>query len=428
MPSYIKLAMGAGVIVVLAGVILWNYPASDAHKTDQIPMDVGNKPNPATGSGAQGGNTPRTTPGTNPRTATPGGSAAQPPSSATPRTTTNRPERASPSIGAPGDPTASPARSPVQTPPLGGSAVPSTSGSPGPTTTAPVLRSEPPIVIRHESEPDSPSSHAGAASTQPATPPISTGDTRPAADSTISTPPRDPAAGANIPVVRPDPTPPPPSSAAPASATPSTPIRSGETPIRTESSPPPRSEPTRLPVGKRYVIQEGDMLASIARDEYGAEKYWTAIVEANPGLDPARLRVGQAINLPPRDAVLKRVATPGVSPARSETTSPRDSATPSATTAAPSGSATPTVAARRYTVAKGDTLMSIARRILKDDGRWREIYELNRDKLSSPDSIKVGMELKLPVERAGTSATPSRGDTTRTPDRRPVARPAGSPR
>lgn len=180
------------------------------------------------------------------------------------------------------------------------------------------------------------------------------------------------------------------------------------------------------------------MLGSIARDEYGAEKYWSVIVEANPGLDPAKLRVGQAINLPPKDAVLKRNTTPaGASvatapPPRTEPAPPRESATfPIA-----AGSAAPTVAARRYTVAKGDTLMSIARRMLKDDARWREIYELNRDKLTSPDAIKAGMELALPAERGGASATPARSgagaanrdSTTRTPERRPTTRPAGNPR
>lgn len=187
------------------------------------------------------------------------------------------------------------------------------------------------------------------------------------------------------------------------------------------------------------------MLASIARDEYGAEKYWSAIVEANPGLDPAKLHVGQSINLPTKDAVLKRSSSPSTStpnttnsPSRTGNTNDGAANSPTAPRTTPNGNTpttnAPAVSARKYTVTKGDTLMAIARKQLKDGGRWKEIYDLNKDKLSSPNAIKEGMELKLPGE-ASSGATPasSRGNTrpangTRAPERRPTTRPTGSPR
>ncbi len=49
-----------------------------------------------------------------------------------------------------------------------------------------------------------------------------------------------------------------------------------------------------------------------------------------------------------------------------------------------------------YTVRPGDTLMSIAREKLGASSRWQEIYDLNRDKLESPDRLKDGMRLRLP--------------------------------
>jgi LysM repeat protein len=54
-------------------------------------------------------------------------------------------------------------------------------------------------------------------------------------------------------------------------------------------------------------------------------------------------------------------------------------------------------AATTYTVRPGDSLWVIALRMLKDGGRWREIYNLNKSKIGSdPDILKVGLVLALP--------------------------------
>ncbi len=52
--------------------------------------------------------------------------------------------------------------------------------------------------------------------------------------------------------------------------------------------------------------------------------------------------------------------------------------------------------ARTYTVRPGDTLSEISSKKLGTATRAREIFKLNRDKLTNMDSIKVGMVLKLP--------------------------------
>lgn len=49
-----------------------------------------------------------------------------------------------------------------------------------------------------------------------------------------------------------------------------------------------------------------------------------------------------------------------------------------------------------YVVESGDTLIRIARKILGDGERWREVFELNQDKLKSADHVEVGMKLKVP--------------------------------
>ncbi|WP_459554366.1 LysM peptidoglycan-binding domain-containing protein [Lacunimicrobium album] len=46
-----------------------------------------------------------------------------------------------------------------------------------------------------------------------------------------------------------------------------------------------------------------------------------------------------------------------------------------------------------HVVGSGETLSSIAGKHLGSTAKFREIYELNKDQLSSPDSLQVGMKL-----------------------------------
>ncbi len=72
-------------------------------------------------------------------------------------------------------------------------------------------------------------------------------------------------------------------------------------------------------------------------------------------------------------------------------TDPAATATkPSSTTA--SARITPPLM-RPYVVQRGDTLTRIAERMLGDAARWEEIYNLNRDQIHDPDTIREGMVL-----------------------------------
>jgi nucleoid-associated protein YgaU len=51
---------------------------------------------------------------------------------------------------------------------------------------------------------------------------------------------------------------------------------------------------------------------------------------------------------------------------------------------------------RTYVVKPGDTLSGIAKNVYGDWKHWQDIFEANRDKISNPDLIQVGWELKLP--------------------------------
>ncbi len=134
-----------------------------------------------------------------------------------------------------------------------------------------------------------------------------------------------------------------------------------------ETTPPPVTE------GKVHVVKSGEVLGDIAQQYLGSAKKWKDLVQANPGLDPKSLKVGQKINIPAKPDVAP--TAPGVSPVVG---GPGE---------------------RTYTIQKGDTLYAIAKRELGNSRRWKEIESLNGG-LSSAD-LKVGHTIKLPAGDVG---------------------------
>jgi nucleoid-associated protein YgaU len=57
-------------------------------------------------------------------------------------------------------------------------------------------------------------------------------------------------------------------------------------------------------VERTYTVQAGDTLSSIAKLVYGRSGLWTLIFEANRDLlsDPAKIRPGQVLRIPPQPA------------------------------------------------------------------------------------------------------------------------------
>ena len=51
-----------------------------------------------------------------------------------------------------------------------------------------------------------------------------------------------------------------------------------------------------------------------------------------------------------------------------------------------------------YTVVAGDSLSKIAKRLYGDAGRWRAIYEANKDQIKNPDLIHPGQVFTIPRE------------------------------
>ena len=139
--------------------------------------------------------------------------------------------------------------------------------------------------------------------------------------------------------------------------------------------PPNRPSPTRLGT-RRHTVVDGDNLWNLAEKYYGNGALFVLIKNANPDIVPNRLPVGQVIVIPPAED------QPASEPMRKE----RES-TPVIK---------PGVRVHTYIVERGDTLTSIAINILGDSKRWKEIHELNKDKIPDPNVLKPGTELRLP--------------------------------
>lgn len=133
---------------------------------------------------------------------------------------------------------------------------------------------------------------------------------------------------------------------------------------------------TKEPV-ELHRTQPGDSLASIARDYYGDERYTKLLAENNRQItDPNALKVGTWIKIPP------------VSSNPSATSVSLSAKTPGA----PS-----TDAARTYTVRSGDSFYAIARDVLGDAARWKELFNLNQSLVGGdPKKLKVGQVITLP--------------------------------
>ncbi len=151
-------------------------------------------------------------------------------------------------------------------------------------------------------------------------------------------------------------------------------------PVAPPVAPPPVAPPVAAP--QDYVIVQGDNFSSLAKKFSVSTR---AIMDANPGVEPTKLQIGQKIHIPP----------------------------PAATAAAPGGAApgagmTDTATGEEiYTVKSGDTLSAIARQF------GVRVHAIRSANSLTTDMIHVGQKLKIPAKGTAPAAaiTASNGPT-----------------
>ena len=96
------------------------------------------------------------------------------------------------------------------------------------------------------------------------------------------------------------------------------------------------------------------------------------------------------------------VAEPGVSPVESgkEAVEKPSQVSEIKTVFASPVEPSKTIAMKKYTVLKGDTLQSISKKFFGTTKRWQDIYKANSDVLKSPDKIYPGQIINIPIEKA----------------------------
>jgi nucleoid-associated protein YgaU len=154
---------------------------------------------------------------------------------------------------------------------------------------------------------------------------------------------------------------------------PATPEASRARPIASErlTSQAPRES------GRTHVVASGETFVSIARAVYGDGRYYQALIDANPSVDPNKLKPGISIQLPPDSQVKQSRKSSKSSSAASSSSSATDGKT--------------------YTVQNGDSLYKIAKKLYGSGEKSDELYEANKQTIG-PDStrLKIGMILTLP--------------------------------
>jgi len=126
------------------------------------------------------------------------------------------------------------------------------------------------------------------------------------------------------------------------------------------------------PLTLDYKIKPGDRLYSLAK-EYGTKV--DAILGANPGLNPKRLKVGQSIVIP------------------------RNSTSVAAAVPAASSNQTTVDSGKAYQVKRGDTLTRIARKNGITLSALRRANGLNSDR------ILIGQKLEIPVAEVASAVS-----------------------
>lgn len=160
-----------------------------------------------------------------------------------------------------------------------------------------------------------------------------------------------------------------------------TPLNTNSTPVSQTIAPAHSVSASRLAASsskdssRTHVVATGETFVSIARAVYGDGRYYQSLIDANPNVDPDKLKPGMTIQLPP-DSQVKE--SRGKSSSKS-----------SGSAAASDG--------KTYTVQNGDSLYKIAKKLYGNGQKSDDLYEANKQ-LIGPDStrLKVGMVLKLP--------------------------------
>lgn len=135
------------------------------------------------------------------------------------------------------------------------------------------------------------------------------------------------------------------------------------------------------------VEQDGEAWDDLSQRFYGDRDHVALLRTANEELE--RLQKDDRILVPVYDLEREAVTRDPYRPARprAQESAEGEEQAVAADDARPGGS---------YVVRDGDNLSRIAKAVYGSTNRWEDIYEANKDVLADPDTLDVGVRLKLP--------------------------------
>jgi LysM repeat protein len=148
--------------------------------------------------------------------------------------------------------------------------------------------------------------------------------------------------------------------------------------------------------GTEYVVAKGDTFGSLAKKHHVSAK---AIREANPGVDPTKLKIGQKINIPAAAAPTAPTAT-GTTPTESS---------------AAGGE-------QIYTVKSGDNLSTIAKEKGTTVKALRSANNLKTDRITVGQKLKIPAKASTPAASTAAPTEPMPGASTGAPPSTPSGR------
>jgi len=133
-----------------------------------------------------------------------------------------------------------------------------------------------------------------------------------------------------------------------------------------------------------HRVAAGETMISISSQHYGDPTLAAALARHNAIPDPARLREGTRLMIPPAERLTRGPAS------APRSTSPAPPVTQ--TGASPSGASM-----LEYEVQSGDTLSELAQQLMGTARATQQLLDLNRDRLSDPDTLAAGVVLRYPA-------------------------------
>ncbi len=192
-------------------------------------------------------------------------------------------------------------------------------------------------------------------------------------------------------------------------------------PAKAETPPAPNPDPARAipdalpgppqphavipPEWIEYQLQKDDTLATVSERFYGTTAHADAIARMNSFMSPRNMTAGRTIKIPKDPANTQGKPSPEPVPAP-----PALAVNQSPAPAPMNPSPEPSPEAPKpieYTVRSGDTLSEIAGHFYGDSTLSDHIYRANKDRLRSPDALKLGQKLVIPPKPSKASAAAS---------------------